>query len=165
MEKPFAITLDVGSSLANKTGQLAHRARRSTSTGCRPATRAARPARTSSSGSTRPRRAATGYERAWRQIMEENPFPAVMGRVCYHPCETVCNRAQLDEAVGINSVERFLGDEAIGRGWRVDGRGAGRPASACSWSAPARRGSRPPTTSPASATRSRSATPARRPAG
>ena len=52
--------------------------------------------------------------------MEDNPFPAVMGRVCYHPCETACNRGQLDEAVGINSVERFLGDEAIARGWRVD---------------------------------------------
>ena len=47
-----------------------------------------------------------------------------MGRVCYHPCETACNRAQLDEAVGINSVERFLGDEAIKQGWRVDGRRA-----------------------------------------
>jgi len=43
-----------------------------------------------------------------------------MGRVCYHPCETKCNRAQLDEAVGINSVERFLGDEGIARGWRVE---------------------------------------------
>jgi 2-oxoacid:acceptor oxidoreductase delta subunit (pyruvate/2-ketoisovalerate family) len=52
--------------------------------------------------------------------MEDNPFPAVMGRVCYHPCETACNRGQLDETVGINSVERFLGDEAIERGWRVD---------------------------------------------
>jgi NADPH-dependent glutamate synthase beta subunit-like oxidoreductase len=52
--------------------------------------------------------------------MRENPFPAVMGRVCYHPCEAVCNRAQLDEAVGINSVERFLGDEAIAKGWQVD---------------------------------------------
>ena len=52
--------------------------------------------------------------------MEDNPFPAVMGRVCYHPCETVCNRAQLDEAVGINAVERFLGDEAIAKGWRVE---------------------------------------------
>jgi 2-oxoacid:acceptor oxidoreductase delta subunit (pyruvate/2-ketoisovalerate family) len=52
--------------------------------------------------------------------MEDNPFPAVMGRVCYHPCESVCNRAQLDEAVGINAVERFLGDEAITRGWRVE---------------------------------------------
>jgi NADPH-dependent glutamate synthase beta subunit-like oxidoreductase len=51
--------------------------------------------------------------------METNPFPAVMGRVCYHPCEDVCNRADLDEAVGINSVERFLGDEAIAHGWTV----------------------------------------------
>ncbi len=41
-----------------------------------------------------------------------------MGRVCYHPCENVCNRAQVDEAVGINSVERFLGDVAISKGWR-----------------------------------------------
>jgi 2-oxoacid:acceptor oxidoreductase delta subunit (pyruvate/2-ketoisovalerate family) len=40
-----------------------------------------------------------------------------MGRVCYHTCETVCNRAKLDDAVGINSVERFLGDEALKRGW------------------------------------------------
>jgi hypothetical protein len=59
------------------------------------------------------------YEGAWRLIMEDNPLPAVMGRVCYHPCETACNRAQLDEAVGINGVERFLGDTAIQRGWTV----------------------------------------------
>jgi NADPH-dependent glutamate synthase beta subunit-like oxidoreductase len=58
-----------------------------------------------------------GYERAWRRIMETNPFPAVMGRVCYHPCETSCNRGQLDEAVGINSVERFLGDRALELAW------------------------------------------------
>jgi NADPH-dependent glutamate synthase beta subunit-like oxidoreductase len=42
-----------------------------------------------------------------------------MGRVCYHPCETACNRTHLDEAVGINGVERFLGDEAIRQGWSV----------------------------------------------
>ena len=58
-----------------------------------------------------------GYERAWRRIMDANPFPAVMGRVCYHPCETSCNRGQLDESVGINSVERFLGDRALELGW------------------------------------------------
>ena len=86
--------------------------------------------------------------------MEDNPFPAIMGRVCYHPCETACNRAQLDEAVGINSVERFLGDEAIEQGWTVDGRRGRRPGSGCWSSAPGRPGSRPPTTSPASATRS-----------
>jgi NADPH-dependent glutamate synthase beta subunit-like oxidoreductase len=60
-----------------------------------------------------------GYETAWRKIMETNPLPAVMGRVCYHPCETACNRGHLDDAVGINSVERFLGDEAIRQGWTV----------------------------------------------
>jgi NADPH-dependent glutamate synthase beta subunit-like oxidoreductase len=43
----------------------------------------------------------------------------VVGRVCYHPCETACNRAQLDDAVGIHGVERFLGDEAIARGWKL----------------------------------------------
>jgi NADPH-dependent glutamate synthase beta subunit-like oxidoreductase len=52
--------------------------------------------------------------------MEDNPFPAIMGRVCYHPCESSCNRGKLDEAVGINSVERFVGDEAIRRGWQVE---------------------------------------------
>jgi NADPH-dependent glutamate synthase beta subunit-like oxidoreductase len=60
-----------------------------------------------------------GYERAWRTLMADNPFPAIMGRVCYHPCETACNRGQLDEAVGINAVERFIGDEALRRGWTV----------------------------------------------
>ncbi len=59
------------------------------------------------------------YEAAWRKIMEENPFPAVMGRVCYHTCETACNRGSLDESVGINSVERFLGDSALKNGWTV----------------------------------------------
>src|SRR4029078_5442790 len=49
--------------------------------------------------------------------MESTPLRPVMGRVCYHPCETACNRGQLDEAVGINSVERFLGDRALELGW------------------------------------------------
>ena len=51
--------------------------------------------------------------------MEDNPFPAIMGRVCYHPCETSCNRGKLDESVGINSVENFIGDEGIKQGWQV----------------------------------------------
>ena len=53
------------------------------------------------------------YEAAWRSLTRNNPLPAVMGRVCYHPCEKACNRAGLDSAVGINSVEHFLGDWAI----------------------------------------------------
>ncbi|HXZ51601.1 MAG TPA: NAD(P)-binding protein, partial [Burkholderiales bacterium] len=60
------------------------------------------------------------YERAWRLLVEDNPLPAVMGRVCYHPCEGACNRGSLDAAVGINSVERFLGDYALDKGWKLD---------------------------------------------
>ncbi|MCP4383930.1 MAG: NAD(P)-binding protein, partial [Hyphomicrobiales bacterium] len=56
---------------------------------------------------------------AWRAIMDDNPLPAVMGRVCYHPCEGACNRAELDDPVGINSIERFLGNEAIKHGWAM----------------------------------------------
>jgi NADPH-dependent glutamate synthase beta subunit-like oxidoreductase len=54
---------------------------------------------------------------AWKSLVENNPLPAIMGRVCYHPCETSCNRAQKDETVNIHAVERFLGDEAIRQGW------------------------------------------------
>jgi NADPH-dependent glutamate synthase beta subunit-like oxidoreductase len=58
------------------------------------------------------------HERAWRQLTADNPLPAVHGRVCYHPCESACNRAELDSSVSIHSVERFLGDLALDRGWR-----------------------------------------------
>jgi len=50
----------------------------------------------------------------------DNPLPAVHGRVCYHPCEDSCNRAQLDSTVSIHSIERFLGDMAIEQGWAFD---------------------------------------------
>ena len=64
------------------------------------------------------KRAETGdYQGAWEIIVRDNPLPAIMGRVCYHPCESACNRAQKDQAVSIHAVERFLGDEAIRRGW------------------------------------------------
>ena len=59
-------------------------------------------------------------ERAWRQLVADNPMPAIHGRVCYHPCETVCNRAQLDSSVSIHGVERYLGDLALGQGWALD---------------------------------------------
>ena len=57
------------------------------------------------------------HELAWRQLTQDNPFPAIHGRVCYHPCETVCNRALMDGPVSIHAVERFLGDLAITAGW------------------------------------------------
>ena len=116
MDKPFAITLDVGSSLANKTGSW--RTERPVYIDRMPPCAQACPAGENiqlwlykaEDG---------GYESSWRQIMADNPLPAIMGRVCYHPCQTACNRAELDQAVGINSVEQFLGDLAIDKGWTV----------------------------------------------
>ena len=64
------------------------------------------------------------YEEAWRKYMEENPLPAIHGRACYHPCESACNRQFLDQPVAIHSVDRFLGDLAIEKGWAVP---AGKP--------------------------------------
>ncbi len=117
LDKPFAITLDVGSSLANKTGSW----------------RTARPVyldRLPPCNNQCPAgeniqswlnlAEEKQYEAAWRKIMEENPFPAVMGRVCYHSCESACNRGTLDLPVGINSVERFLGDQALKHRWKVE---------------------------------------------
>jgi NADPH-dependent glutamate synthase beta subunit-like oxidoreductase len=119
MERPFAITLDVGSSLANKTGSW--RTERPVYVHRLPPCNNACPAGENiQQWLYDAEEGGEGYERAWRRIMEDNPFPAVMGRVCYRACETACNRAQVDEAVGINSVERFLGDEAIRNGWTVE---------------------------------------------
>ena len=116
MDKPFAITLDVGSSLANQTGSW--RVERPMYVDLLPPCNQACPAGENiqkwlydaEDGS---------YEKAWRTLVEENPFPAIMGRVCYHPCQSVCNRGKVDEAVGINSVERFLGDMALEQGWSL----------------------------------------------
>jgi 2-oxoacid:acceptor oxidoreductase delta subunit (pyruvate/2-ketoisovalerate family) len=115
MDKPFAITLDVGSSLANKTG--AWRTNRPVYVDRLPPCNHACPAGENIQGWLY--HAESGdYEAAWRVLTEDNPLPAIMGRVCYHPCEDSCNRGKVDEAVGINSVERFLGDEALKRGWK-----------------------------------------------
>jgi len=53
---------------------------------------------------------------AWQTILNENPFPAICGRVCFHPCESVCNRTDMDEPIAIHHLERFLGDTAISEG-------------------------------------------------
>jgi NADPH-dependent glutamate synthase beta subunit-like oxidoreductase len=60
------------------------------------------------------------HEKAWRELTKDNPLPAIHGRVCYHPCESVCNRTNLDSAVSIHSVERFLGDLALENGWKFE---------------------------------------------
>ena len=56
---------------------------------------------------------------AWQTLMRDNPMPAIHGRVCYHPCESECNRGRLDSTVSIHAVERFLGDQARENGWEV----------------------------------------------
>jgi NADPH-dependent glutamate synthase beta subunit-like oxidoreductase len=59
------------------------------------------------------------YEKAWRTLLQDNPMPAVHGRVCYHPCENSCNRTAVDTSVSIHAVERFLGDLALKEGWTI----------------------------------------------
>ena len=60
------------------------------------------------------------YEAAWRELVKNNPMPSIHGRVCYHPCEDVCNRAFTDSAVSIHAVERFLGDMALEQDWQFE---------------------------------------------
>ena len=116
MTKPFAITLDPGSSLANRTGSW--RTERPVYLDKLPPCNNQCPAGEDIQGWLF--HAESGnYEAAWRHLTRDNPFPAIMGRVCYHSCEGACNRGQLDSPVGINSVERFLGDEAIKRRWKL----------------------------------------------
>lgn len=60
------------------------------------------------------------YAEAWQKLVEENPLPAVHGRVCYHPCEDHCNRTFMDTPVSIHAIERFLGDKALEEGWEIE---------------------------------------------
>jgi NADPH-dependent glutamate synthase beta subunit-like oxidoreductase len=114
MKTPFAITLDVATSRANHTG--AWRTQRpeyvTTLSPCDHACPAGESPQAwlalAEQGDCRA---------AWDTIVATNPLPAVMGRACYHPCETACNRAKLDAAVSIHAVERFLGDLAIRERW------------------------------------------------
>lgn len=58
------------------------------------------------------------FEQAWRSLTNNNPMPAIHGRVCYHPCEHGCNRAEVDTPVKIHATERYLGDLAIEQNWQ-----------------------------------------------
>jgi len=116
MKKPFAITLDPGSSLANKTGSW--RTNRPVYVDKLPPCNNACPAGEDIQGWLF--HAESGdYHTAWLALVQNNPMPATMGRVCYHPCEGACNRSALDEAVSIHAVERFLGDLALEKGWAL----------------------------------------------
>jgi 2-oxoacid:acceptor oxidoreductase delta subunit (pyruvate/2-ketoisovalerate family) len=114
VNKPFAITLDPGSSRLNHTGSW--RNQRPVYVDRLPPCNATCPA-----GENIQQwlfHAESGdYRAAWEAILADNPLPAIMGRACYHTCETACNRARIDEAVGIHAVERFLGDLAIRERW------------------------------------------------
>lgn len=57
---------------------------------------------------------------AWQILTRHNPFPAVAGRICHHPCEAACNRAGFDEPLAICRLERFVGDTAIEQGWAFE---------------------------------------------
>ena len=67
-------------------------------------------------------------EDAWRVIMRDNPMPAVHGRVCYHTCENVCNRKNVDTPIQIHAVERLIGDTALAEGWmpKVEAKATGK---------------------------------------
>jgi NADPH-dependent glutamate synthase beta subunit-like oxidoreductase/Pyruvate/2-oxoacid:ferredoxin oxidoreductase delta subunit len=67
------------------------------------------------------------YDKAWEIEAQTNPFPSVMGRVCPHPCEGVCNRNHKDGAVAINSVERSIGDWGTERALKLPMLEAGGP--------------------------------------
>jgi len=112
--RPFAVTLDVGGSLLNKTGSW--RTERPVYVDRLPPCNQACPAGEDIQGWLY--RAEEGdYRGAWESLMADNPLPAIMGRACYHTCEDACNRAQLDSAVNIHAVERFLGDLALRENW------------------------------------------------
>ena len=115
MRKPFAITLDPGSSLANHTGSW--RVKKPVYVDRLPPCNQACPAGENIQAWLYQAEAGE-YEAAWRLLVETNPFPAIMGRVCYHACESSCNRGSLDQPVNIHAVERFLGDEALRLGWK-----------------------------------------------
>ncbi len=158
MRKPFAITLDPGSSLANHTGTW--RTSRPVYVDRLPPCNHACPAGENIQGWLY--HAESGdYEAAWRLLTGDNPLPAVMGRVCYHPCESLLQprparlggRHQFGRA-----LPRRRGDPAR---LALRASALNQRASECSSWAPGRRACRRPTTSRASGTRSRSTRPAR----
>jgi len=117
MQKPFATTLDPGSSLTNHTGSW--RTERPVFVNRLPPCNNACAAGENIQAWLYHAEAGD-YRRAWETLTADNPMPGIMGRICYHPCETSCNRGQLDLAVNIHAVERFLGDEAIRQGWAFE---------------------------------------------
>jgi len=65
------------------------------------------------------------FQEAWLEVLGKDPMPAIIGRVCPHFCEQNCNRKDFDEPVAIRSLEKFLGDEAMKKGWTLPARKIG----------------------------------------
>jgi NADPH-dependent glutamate synthase beta subunit-like oxidoreductase len=63
---------------------------------------------------------ARDWHGAWLTLTENNPFPAIVGRVCHHPCEAACNRGEYDAPLAVCSLERYVGDRALAEGWRLE---------------------------------------------
>ncbi len=117
MTKPFATVLEARTSLTNKTGswrtvkpEYVHRL---------PPCNVTCPAGENIQAWLSLAQEGKFFE-AWQEMVKNNPFPATMGRVCYHTCEKVCNRGQYDGSVNINLIERSIGDMAIAKGWEFD---------------------------------------------
>jgi len=64
------------------------------------------------------------WKAAWETLVDANPFPAVMGRICPHPCQGGCNRQYHDESVGINAVEQAIGNYGIEANLQLPGPGS-----------------------------------------
>ncbi|MEO8413984.1 MAG: NAD(P)-binding protein [Ginsengibacter sp.] len=62
---------------------------------------------------------AGNYFEAFQTLVKDNPFPAIMGRICVKPCESGCNRTHIDTTVNIHAIERYIGDEAIRQKWPI----------------------------------------------
>lgn len=114
MSKPFATVVEARTSLANKTGswrtvrpEYVHRL---------PPCNVTCPAGENIQQWLSLAQEGKFFE-AWQEMVKNNPFPATMGRVCYHTCEKACNRGQYDGSVNINLIERSIGDMAIAKGW------------------------------------------------
>ena len=114
MSKPFATVVEARTSLANKTGswrtvrpEYVHRL---------PPCNVTCPAGENIQQWLSLAQEGKFFE-AWQEMVKDNPFPATMGRVCYHTCEKACNRGQYDGSVNINLIERSIGDMAISQGW------------------------------------------------
>jgi 2-oxoacid:acceptor oxidoreductase delta subunit (pyruvate/2-ketoisovalerate family) len=117
MTKPFATILEASTSINNKTGSW--RTMRPEYVCGLPPCNATCPA--GSNIQLWLSLAKTGkFREAWEELVKNNPFPAVMGRACYHTCERACNRGQFDGAININLIERFIGDTAIKENWQFE---------------------------------------------